>query len=176
MKRKIFNIYGLWLVEKVHAQHSFKWKLHGLPYIRKIWGNHDDVIKWRHFPRYWPFVRGIRRPPVNSPHKGQWRGALMFSLICAWIDGWVNNREAGDLRCHRAHYDATVMWYEIICMGSIYRFGLIYGYGFHGSAIRNKWKCPQPLVTVCIHSLLLLTCAPRRSIVLQFFWSARKCL
>ena len=44
---------------------------------------HDDVIKWEHFPRYWPFVRGIHRSPVNSPHKGQWRGALMLSLICA---------------------------------------------------------------------------------------------
>ena len=44
---------------------------------------HDDVIKWKHFPRYWPFVRGIHRSPGNSPHKGQWRGALMFSLICA---------------------------------------------------------------------------------------------
>ena len=62
---------------------------------------HDDVIKWKHFPRYWPFVRGIHRSPVNSPHKGQWRGALMFSLICAWINGWVNNREAGDLTLHR---------------------------------------------------------------------------
>ena len=54
---------------------------------------HDDVIKWEHFPRYWPFVRGIHRSPVNSPHKGPWRGALMFSLICVWINGWVNNRE-----------------------------------------------------------------------------------
>ena len=44
---------------------------------------HDDVIKWKHFPRYCPFVRGIHRSPVNSKHKGQWRGALMFSLICA---------------------------------------------------------------------------------------------
>ena len=69
---------------------------------------------WRHqmetLPRYWPFVRGIH--PVNSPHKGQWRGALMFSLICAWI----NNREAGDLRHHRAHYDVIVMccWVMIV--------------------------------------------------------------
>ena len=70
---------------------------------------HDDVIKWRHFPRYWPFVRGIHRSPVNSPHKGQWRGALMFSLICVWINVWVNNREAGDLRRHRVHYDVIVM-------------------------------------------------------------------
>ena len=70
---------------------------------------HDDVIKWKHFPRYWPFVRGIHRSPVNSPHKGQWHGALMFSLICVWINGWVNNREAGDLRRSRAHYDIIVM-------------------------------------------------------------------
>ena len=69
----------------------------------------DDVIKWKHFPRYWPFVRGIHRSPVNSPHKGQWRRALMCSLICVWINAWVNNREAGDLRRYRAHYDVTVM-------------------------------------------------------------------
>ena len=47
--------------------------------------------------------------PVNSPHNGQWRGALMFSLICVWINDWVNNREAGDLRRHRGHYDVIVM-------------------------------------------------------------------
>ena len=70
---------------------------------------HDDVIKWKHFLRYWPFVRGIHRSTVNSPHKGQWCGALMFSLICAWINGWVNNGEAGDLRPYRAHYGVTVM-------------------------------------------------------------------
>ena len=71
--------------------------------------NHDDVIKWKHFPRYWPFVRRIHRSPANSPHKGQWRGALMFTLICARIDGWVNNREAGDLRRYRPHYNVIVM-------------------------------------------------------------------
>ena len=65
----------------------------------------DDVIKWKHFQRYWPFVRGIQRSSVNFPHKGQWRGALVFSTICACINGWVNNGEAGDFRRHRAHYD-----------------------------------------------------------------------
>ena len=70
---------------------------------------HDDVIKWKHFPRYWPFLRGIHRPPVNSPHKGQWRGAVMSFLICARINGWVNNGEAGDLRRNRAHHGVTVM-------------------------------------------------------------------
>ena len=54
--------------------------------------------------------------PVNSPHKGQWRGALIFSLICVWINGWVNNREAGDLIRHRYHCDGTVVgfWYFYI--------------------------------------------------------------
>ena len=70
---------------------------------------HDDIIKWKHFPRYWPFVRGIHRSPVNFPHKGQWRGALMFSLICTWINDWVNNREAGDLSRYQGHYDVIVM-------------------------------------------------------------------
>ena len=70
---------------------------------------HDDVIKWKHFPRYWPIVRGIHRSPVNSPHNGQWRGALIFTLICVWINGWVNNCEAGHLRCYHAHYDVSVM-------------------------------------------------------------------
>ena len=70
---------------------------------------HDDVIKWKHFPCYWPFVWGIHRSPVNSPHKGQWRWALTFALICVWINDWVNKREAGDLRRYRAHYDVIVM-------------------------------------------------------------------
>ena len=98
--------------------------------------HHDDVIKWKHFPRYCPFVPGIHRSPVNSTHKGQWRGALMFSLIWAWINGWVNNREAGDLRRHRAHYDVIVMtfnkWYAVyvdpMCMWSLTK-GLFYWHG-----------------------------------------------
>ena len=84
---------------------------------------YDDVIKWKHFPRYWPFVRGIHRPPVNSPHKGQWRGALMFSLICAWINRWLSKQSWGwwfetllrplwcqcnmltlDIVCHQANF------------------------------------------------------------------------
>ena len=59
---------------------------------------HYDVIKWKHFPRYWSFV-------------------LMFSLICAWI----KTRDAGDLRRHRAHHDAMVMVWEI--KDAVYQFG-----------------------------------------------------
>ena len=71
--------------------------------------HHGDVIKWKHFPRYWPFAWGIHPLPVNSPHKGLWGGALLFSFICAWINHCVNNHEAGDLRRRRAHYDVIVM-------------------------------------------------------------------
>ena len=86
------NILGfpLWLMNAAHYQH-------------------DDVIKWKYFPCYCPFLRGIHRSPVNFPHKGQGRGALMFSLICAWINGWVNDPEAGVPRRYGVHYDVTVM-------------------------------------------------------------------
>ena len=87
--------------------HNYSW----LSNISTVLINHitDDVIKWKRCPRYWPFVWGIHRSPVNSPHKGQWRVALMFSLICVWIYGWVNIREAGDLRRYLAHYDVIAM-------------------------------------------------------------------
>ena len=68
-----------------------------------------NVIKWKHFPHYWPFVLGIHRSPVNSPHQSQWSGALVFSLIWPWINRWVNKLEAGDLRRHRPHYDVILM-------------------------------------------------------------------
>ena len=100
-----------------HTVHVFRW-------------DHGDVIKWVHFPRNWPFVRGIHRSPVNSPHKGQWRGALMFSLICVWINDCVNNREAGDLRRRCAHYDVIVMEctypiHSMFCVGTVKRTGII---------------------------------------------------
>ena len=74
-----------------------------------------DVINWKHFPHYSLFVREIQRSLVNSPQKGQWRGALLFSLICAWTNGWVNNRDAGDLTRHCAHYDVTVTFNQSWC-------------------------------------------------------------
>ena len=65
-----------------------------LGHILHTYCYHDDAIKWKHFPRYWPFVWGIHHSPVNSPHKSQWRRAFMFS---------------GDLRRHHADYDVIVM-------------------------------------------------------------------
>ena len=61
---------------------------------------------WRHQMETFSALLAIC---AGSTHKGQWRGALMFSLICVWINSWVNNREAGDLRHYRAHYNVSVM-------------------------------------------------------------------
>ena len=90
------------------------WGYRGVKWLRKQCESNKRLStalshQWKHFPSYWPFVRGIHRSPVNFPHKGQWRGVLMFSLIYVWIIGWVNNREAGDLRWYRGHYDVIVM-------------------------------------------------------------------
>ena len=70
--------------------------------------NHDDVIEWKHSAL---LTLCVRNSLVTGefPHTGQWRRALMFSLIYAWINSWVNNREADNLRCHRAHYDVNEM-------------------------------------------------------------------
>ena len=100
-----------------------------------IENDHDDVIKWRHFPRYWPFVQGIHRSPVNSPHKGQLRGALMFSMTCALINGWVNSGEAGDLRRHRTHHDVTVMMLTLWKLTSI-----IVGLNDNCICLAAEWK------------------------------------
>ena len=88
----------------ISVHYTFKWKQ------ISIW--HDDVIKWKHF-----CVTGHLCGEFTGrrwiPHKkGQRRGSLMFSVICVWINGWKNNREAGDLRRYRAHYDFNLMVME----------------------------------------------------------------
>ena len=116
--------------------------------------DHDDVIKFNHFLCYWPSVRWIHRSSVISRHKCQRRGGLIFSMICAWINGWVNNREASDLRRHYAHYDVTVIiwrryslassfwetpprWTKLFCQYYIY---ILYIY-IHSAIIVFKLEC-----------------------------------
>ena len=77
----------------------------GRPGESNPWWRHQMVI----FSALLVICAGNSPVPVDSPYKGQWRGALMFPLICVWINGWENNREAGDLRRYRAHYDVIVM-------------------------------------------------------------------
>ena len=83
----------------------------------------DDIFHYR------PFVRRI-----NSPHKGQWREALIFLLICACTNGWVNSRDVGDLRCHGAHYGVIIMWLHIL------------------------YKNPSPLQFLDINNLYIFIC------------------
>ena len=81
MDRNFMQIVLLWTI---NMEADGRTKLSCSPFSCFPWSkSHDDVIKWKHFPRCWPFVRGIHQSQVNSPHKGQWRGTLMFSLICA---------------------------------------------------------------------------------------------
>ena len=86
-----------------------------MPGVTWVVGGTTDDFKpwWRHqmetFSALLAICAGNSPVPVTSPHKGQWRGILMFSLICTRINCWVNNREAGDLRRHLAHYDVIVM-------------------------------------------------------------------
>ena len=71
--------------------------------------DNDDVIKWKHFLRCWSSVRGIHWWLVDSPHKGQWRRALMFSLMCTRTNGWANNRDVVNLIRQRVYCDVTVI-------------------------------------------------------------------
>ena len=125
---------GHWLVpQRLVADDSSLFKE---MYYASFGWEHDDVIKWKHFPRYWPFVRGIHRSPVNSPHKGQWRGALMFSLIYARIKGWVNNGEAGDLRRYRAHSDVIVMQRLVADDSSLFKEMYYASFGWENGLLR----------------------------------------
>ena len=94
------------------------WTLSVICVRRLYFLNHCHVSQgpvtwWRHQMETFSALLAIcaGNSPVSGefPHKGQWRGALIFSLICVWINGWVNNREAGDWRRYRAHYDVSVM-------------------------------------------------------------------
>ena len=70
---------------------------------------HDDVIKWKHFPRHWPLCgefTGHRWIPLTKASDAE---LWCFLWSAPLINGWVNNRETGDLRRHGAHYDVIVM-------------------------------------------------------------------
>ena len=97
---------------------TLKFHQHHHAHIRTHW----DRSWWSHQMETFSalLVNCAGNSPVTGefPHKRQWRGASMFSLICAWINGLVNNREAGDLRRHPAHYDVSVMSFHISMEGN----------------------------------------------------------
>ena len=109
--------------------------------------------------------------PVNSPHKGQWRGALMFSLIYAWINDWVNNREAGDLRCHRGHCDVDVMNYFYLEMVRplslcIYIYICIHN---RSDVTWASWRLKSPTPQLFVHQECVLILCPL-STVFRLVW------
>ena len=97
---------------------------------------------------------GYSPVPVKSPHKGQWRRALVFSLICAWINDWVNNREAGDLGRHRGHYDVNVMTYGMM-IWFLARCRIAISNEFENVTIYSNLNeaSTQPLPIATIHTL-----------------------
>ena len=102
--------------------------------------NHDGIIKWKHFPYYWPFVRGIYMWPMDSPHKNEWCRALILPLICAWTNSW-DVRGAGDLRCHCTYYDITVMTLSSVCLQMTL-------------ATMLQTKCPMHFLSILISNIL----------------------
>ena len=64
-----------------------------------------DVITWKRFRYYWPFLRITHRSLVDSLHKGQWWGTLMIPMMPAWKNSRRNYREAGELK-----YLCTHLW------------------------------------------------------------------
>ena len=107
--------------------------------------------------------------PVNSPHKVQWRGALMFSLICVWTKCWENNHEAGDLRRYRTHYDVIVM----TLVFSLFYIG-------NSDALLLLWSCSNvsillSLAAACAKFLSkedsIVNCVPPKAT--QLLWVAR---
>ena len=101
-------------------------------YNTLVFGTRFSITWWCHqmgtFSALLAILRGIHRSPVNSPHKGQWRAALMFSLIFTWMNGWVSNREAGDLRRDRAHM--TPLWWFWVCK-SMTKLDILWYIGLH---------------------------------------------
>ena len=105
---------------------------------------------------------GIHRSPVASPRKGQWRRTLMFSLICAWINGWANNWDAGDLRRLCAYYDGTVVCYFIFPKYFIITIGIDKWQGFQS---RNHHKNSVLMYVKTVRYM------PRDAMWRYIFWS-----
>ena len=109
---------------------------------------------WRHQMVTFSLCAGIHRWPVISPNERQSRWALTYSLICAWINRWVNNRDAGDLRHHRGDYDVIAMtiWASIrlwSVQGNQY-CDVCYDIVFRGWKLLRKTKKARAVILVII--------------------------
>ena len=117
---------------------------------------HDDVIKWKHFPRCSLFVRGIHQSPVGSPYRDQWRGALMFSLMCDWtleqtvempaIWGAMALIVTSLVMCllaaeERSYMLATTLDALVVFEEESKSWGFIYDKNLNGKALGSAWVC-----------------------------------
>ena len=98
----------MWLFNQISQGASRAWRQwYKCSNIGDVNLGHTRLYQMKAYPRYWLFAG---ESTGHSPHKvQQGGGGLMFSLICAWTNTWANDRDAGDLRRYRAHYDVTVM-------------------------------------------------------------------
>ena len=148
---------------------------------------------WRHqmetFSALLAICVGNSPVPSEFPHKGQWRGALMFSLICAWINRWVNNREGGDLRRHRTHYDVIVMILSFVFVRSHQQVSILLRVPFHGrfivrdlNSMENWFSCNSisgyNITTkfyTCHNSIAVMPCAEFHNDHLTTTWISVEC-
>ena len=125
-------------------------------------GNHDDVIKWKHFPRCWPFVRGIHRSPVTGT-KASDAKLWCFLWSAPEKTGWVNNLEAGDLRRHRAHYDVTVMIMITMTTWKITNYYKVHLNSFEKCTSRTHNICRKHIHDAIFWRDIALYCSRRNS-------------
>ena len=91
---------------------------HGIDLIYPAWWRHQMEI----FSALLAICAGNSPVPGDFPHKGQLRGALMFSLICVWINGWVNPYFPLPKRRRRWQYEKTLLprWISCSVMKSLF--------------------------------------------------------
>ena len=109
----------------------------------------DYVIKWKHFQRYWPFVRGIHQSPVNSPHKASDAELWLFSLICA------RQRLSKQSRCRWFETPSSSLWRH---------------FNAHALIYLALWKCLSLLTHPCSNELNVKLTIIRRRHMVPWIW------
>ena len=107
LPRKIVQVW----IERFCVRYDWWCRLQPTSSVSPVFSPNHHNTWWHHQMETFSVLLAlcVGNSPVNSSHKGQWRGDLMFSLICAWLNGWVNDCESGGLRRLYTHYDVTVM-------------------------------------------------------------------
>ena len=137
----IHTLRTLCSTKRLKQNHDYAY---GMYYISQALPTWFALSWWRHqmeaFSASLALWAGNSPVPVNFLHKGQWRGAFMFSLIHAWINGWVNNRVAGDLTCHRAMCYFCCFWF-------VWNHSLLLHRHWENRIPKYQWSNPVNYVT-----------------------------